>query len=309
MKKSYIAERSKFLKLASLTISEKIKTGIFRSVFRGNGIEFDSVREYGFCDDIRSIDWNVTARSGKVFVKTYREDKDLTVFLCADFSMSMNAGFGGITAKEKALETVSLLGFAALNISAAVGGVFFNGGKKRFFSPVYSGEAVLTMLKTGESFAFREKAYTGTPMKEALETCSKILRSRSLVFVISDFKVENFEKSLAILASEHDVVCVRIVNNLDRKLPSAGTVIFTDYETGFKTVMPTSSSFFKNEREKKYAEEITRWKNNCLYYNTYPVLLDLNDDSVKVLNNFFSVYKTNGNYYRVKKENILWKAF
>lgn len=294
MKKSFIAEKSKYLKLASLTISEKLKAGVFRSVFRGNGIEFDSVREYELGDDIRAIDWNVTARSGKPFVKMYREDRDLTFFVCADFSNSMAAGYNGISAAEKTLETVSLLSFAALNISASAGGVFFSGEKKSFFAPSSSEEGILTMLKVCEDFAFSEHVFNGTPINDSIEVCAKILHSRSLVFVISDFKVENYEKSLALLASKHDVVCIRITNNLDKTLPDCGTVVFTDYETDFRIPLPSSSANFKNEREKKHNEEITRWKNNCLYCNSYPIVLNIIDDSIKVLNAFFSVYKTSG---------------
>jgi len=109
MKTGFIAERAKQLKISSLSISEGLRSGGFSSAFRGQGIEFDSVREYETGDDVRSIDWNLTARSGKTYVKMYREERDLSIFICVDFSLSMEPGLDKISPKEKAIETAKIL--------------------------------------------------------------------------------------------------------------------------------------------------------------------------------------------------------
>ena len=316
MEIGFIAERAKQLKISSLLISEGLRTGCFSSAFRGQGIEFDSVREYEAGDDVRTIDWNLTARSGKTFVELYREDRDLTVFLCTDFSHSMSIGGGKFTPKEKAAEVSALLAFAAHNIFSPVGAVFFSGGKGPMFLPHSGEDHILSILKSMENFAFYKniKPYfqRGTNLASSLTAVSKILRSRSLVMIISDFKVEGFEKQLGLLASKHDTVCIRITSDTDFMLHKTGTIPAKDAESGFKTLIPTSNKNFQIEYKKNYYEELLRWENLCKRCLAYPVLLNINDNAAKVLSEFF-LSKKNNRY--VLKNNIdkigenVWKEF
>lgn len=314
MKTGFIAERAKQLKISSLSISEGLRSGGFNSSFRGQGIEFDSVREYETGDDIRSIDWNLTARSGKTFVKMYREERDLSIFICVDFSLSMVAGLDKISPKEKAVETAALLAFAGNHIFSPVGALFFDGEKGPLFFPHTGEEHILAILKSMEDFAFckKRKPIPGTRLAASMTAASKILRSRSMVIIISDFRAEDYEKELCLLAAKHDVVCIKIKGSIDSFLPSSGSIQFTDPETDFKMLLPTSSKTFQMEYKKNFTEDISRWENTCKHSLANPVLLDINDDAVKVLSSFFLSKQTNRWSPKNKLDRLgadIWKAF
>lgn len=314
MNVGFLAERAKQLKISSLSISEGLRSGSFGSVFRGQGIEFDSVREYEIGDDVRSIDWNLTARSGKTFIKMYREERDLTLFLCVDFSLSMDLDDGECAPKQKALETAALLAFAGSNISSQVGAVFFAGERGPLFMPHSNSGHILAVLKSMESFALEKKRELkkGTELASALTAISKILRQRSMAVIISDFRVEGFEKKLGILAARHDVICIRIINDLDLHLPPAGAVCFRDTESDVQMLLPTSSKDFQIEYKKTFYEELERWQDMCKRFHAYPVLLKVTDNPVEVLSDFFlshqrSQKKLKGNIDKIKAD--VWKVF
>lgn len=316
MKIGFIAERAKQLKISSLSVSEGLRTGSFGSAFRGHGIEFDSVREYETGDDVRSIDWNLTARSGKTFFKLYREERDLTVFLCVDFSCSMTINTGIVSPAEKAVETAALLTFAARAIFSPVGALFFSGEKGPFFPPRIGENYILTILKSMEKFAASEKNgpgnTNGTDLASSLTAVSKILRSRSLVIIISDFKVEGFEKQLGFLALKHDVVCIRLTSASDSYLPNVGTLPAKDVESGFKMLVPTGNNNFQNEYKKNYFEELIRWENLCKRCFAHPVLLNITDDSAAVLSDFFLSKQTDRHIFKNTTKKFgekKWKEF
>ena len=285
MKTSCIADRARYLKLAAITISEGMRSGGFRSSFRGQGIEFDGVREYARDDDIRSIDWNVTARCGKPFVKMYREERELTVFLVVDASFSMDTGPGLVSRREKALEAAALLAFAAEQNASPVGSVVFDGVSGKVFKPRIGKDQVLTILRSLEN---RENEISGSALGNALAGAGRVLRSRSLVIIISDFRLAGYEKALGILSRRHDVLAVRIVSPVDKELPSAGYLPFVDPETGVRASFPTGSVSFRDFWAKEYDESISRWEHICVRRGVFPLLLSTDDDSVRILSRFFS---------------------
>lgn len=285
MNASYIADRARYLKLAALSISEGMRTGGFRSCFRAQGIEFDGVREYESGDDIRSIDWNVSARSGKPFVKMYREERDLTVFLVVDTSFSMDSGPGTVSRREKALETAALLAFAAEQNASPVGSVVFDGVSGKVFKPRSGKDQILTILSSLDN---KGPSVAGSALGSALSGASRVLRSRSLVIIISDFRTTGYEKSLGILSRRHDVLAIRITTPIDTALPCAGYVPFVDTESGERASFPTNSAVFREQWEKENRESVSRWEHICLRRGVSPLLLSTEDDAVRVLSHFFS---------------------
>jgi len=285
MRTAYIAERSRYLKLAALTVSEGLVSGAFRSRFRGQGIEFDSVREYERGDDIRSIDWNVTARSGRAQVKLYREERDLTVFLVVDRSLSMDAGPGSLSRYEKALESAALIAFAAEHAACPVGAVSFAGAVGKVFKPRAAKDQVLMILS---SLDRPERTPPGSSLGSAIAGASRALRSRSLVVIISDFRAAGYEKTLGILARRHDVLAVRVVSPLDEAIPSCGFVPFVDPETGARAAFPTGLASFGEQWTREYRDSVRDWESTCLRRGVAPLLLSTDDDAVRVLSRFFS---------------------
>ncbi len=285
MNASFIADRARYLKLAAISISEGMRTGGFRSYFRGQGMEFDGVREYERGDDIRSIDWNVTARSGKPFVKMYHEERELTVFLVVDNSLSMDTGPGSVTRREKALETAALLAFAAEQNASPVGSVMYDGISGKVFKPRLGKDQVLTILS---SLEHGSDPVRGSVLGSALAGASRVLRSRSLVVIISDFRTSGYEKALGILSRRHDVLAVRITSPMDDELPKAGYIPFFDPETGVSASFPTGSAAFRESWARENRESVSRWEHICLRRGVSPLLLSTEDDAVRVLSRFFS---------------------
>ncbi len=291
MNSGYIAERAKQLQLSALSIARGMRLGMFRSSFSGNGIEFDSLRIYEPGDDIRHIDWKLMARSGKVFAKMYREERDISVFLIADISASMDTAYTEQSPKKTMLETAALLTFAAEQLHSAVGGLFFDGTIRQLIKPEQGQQASLRFLCTLERFAASPQSERGTALLPALTAAAKLLHRRTFIFILSDFKVDGYEKELALLAHSHDVAAVRIAAEYDETLPQAGVLRFKDPESGLERLLPTNSPAFQRKRTKEAAEERELWKTSCLRSNAFPVMLPCSADPVTVLNRFFSSAK------------------
>ncbi|HNY21129.1 MAG TPA: DUF58 domain-containing protein [Treponemataceae bacterium] len=288
MNAHYIADRARYLKLAALSVSEGMRSGGFRSCFRGQGMEFDGVREYEIGDDIRSIDRNVTARSGRPFVKMFREERELTVFLVVDQSLSMDAGPGAVTRREKALEAAALIAFAAELNESPVGAISFDGACGAAFKPRASRDQVLTILSSLDNHRKTRGAVPGSALSGALAGAARALRSRSLVVVVSDFRTTGYEKSLGILARRHDVLAIRITSPVDEALPRAGYVPFRDPETGRRDSFPTGSPAFVEQWARENRESTHRFEHVALRRGVYPLILSTEEDSVRVLSRFFS---------------------
>ena len=282
MKTGYLAERSKQLQLAALSIAQGMQAGSFRSHFRGRGIEFDSLREYEAGDDIRSIDWNLMARSGKTFVKLYREERDLRLFLIVDVSASMETG-----CTTQSPQAAALITFAAEHLHSYTGLLAFDGKVARVFQLQRGREANLHILSTLERIAISGSKNKGTALAPALEAAAKLLRQRALIIILSDFKVENFEKELGLLARRHDVAAIRITAPYDEALPAAGILRFTDPETGLERLLPTNSHQFRQDRIRRIAEDTQQWENTCIRCGAYPLVLPYDGNTVKLLNQFF----------------------
>lgn len=289
MDTSYFADRARYLKLAALSISEGMRTGGFRSCFRGQGMEFDGVREYERGDDIRSIDWNVTARIGKAFVKMYREERELTVFLVVDDSLSMDTAPGTVSKREKALEASALIAFAAEQNASPVGLVMFDGISGKLFKPRVGCDQVLSILT---SLDHRGRPVPGSALGQALAGAARVLRSRSLVIIVSDFRTTGYEKSLGILARRHDILAIRIVSPADGGLPNAGYIPFVDPETGIHVSFPTGQSSFREHWARENRESVSRWEHICLRRGVSSLVLSTEDDAVRELARFFSGRRT-----------------
>lgn len=278
--------RSAKLKLVARGIANTLKRGSFKSNTRGQGIEFNGVREYLIGDDVRSIDWNVTARMGKPFVKMFDEDKELVVFFVIDRSSSMETGSQKRTRLNVASEMAALLTLAAEHNNSPVGAVFFDGGIEYSFKPKSTHDNAMLIFTKLDSPP--ENKTNGTELSKALKTTLKVLKRRSLVFVISDFRTSGYESSLSRLANQHDVVAVCCTDRTDSELPKAGCLSFYDVETREKRLFPTTLSQFKRVWRKTNEERLEKWKNICVKRGVTPVTLSTSEDPALVLEKFFS---------------------
>lgn len=214
--------------------------GNYRSVFRGSGIEFAEAREYVPGDDVRRIDWNVTARMGTPWVKEYVEERDLTVVCAVDRSASMLAARPDGGRLRAAAELVALLGFAASYNNDRTGLLTFSDGVDAFVEPRRGARHVLRQVRDVLQADIAPRR--GTSMAPALEHLGRLLRKRSLVFVTSDFFTKGYEQALQTLARRHDVVALVLVDPLDLALPDVGLLDVADAETGRRLLLDTSDA-------------------------------------------------------------------
>jgi len=212
--------------------------GEYHSAFKGRGIEFSEVRPYQFGDDIRSIDWNVTARTGETFVKIFEEEREQTLVLVVDISGSEDFGSCNKFKREIAAEISAILGFSAIKNNDKVGLLLFSDQVELFVPPKKGRRHVLRLIR--DLFAHEPRSH-GTRLSVALNHVLHVLHRRSIVLVISDFFDADFEKPLRLVAQRHDTVAVHLQDRREQELPSLGLVDVTDPETGESLLLDTRS--------------------------------------------------------------------
>jgi uncharacterized protein (DUF58 family) len=216
--------------------------GQYESVFRGRGMQFDEIREYTPGDDIRSIDWNVTARTGKPFIKRFTEERELTVLFAVDLSASGEFGTVNKLKNELAAEFCAVLAFAAAKNNDKVGLLIFTDRIELFIPPKKGSRHVLRLIR--ELLAFKmPKRKTNIPL--ALDYIAKVARKRATVFLVSDFIETDFKKPLGLLNKRHDVVAVPVRDRVEVAMPALGLIEVQDAETGQIMLVDTSSRGFR----------------------------------------------------------------
>lgn len=281
-----LVKKASYLRIMAGKLAEGMKSGNFRSLYKGQGIELAGVRDYFRGDDIRSIDWNVTARMNRPFVKVFEEERELQIFLVVDTSLSMQLESQGKTKLDVVYESAALLTMASNLNNCSLGAVLFDGSIYFSCKPEFGREQMMLILSHLEEN--RENVETGSALGSALNGAGKLLKKRSLVFVLSDFRTADWEKPLINLAQKNDVVALYVKDSMDEVLPSLGTVPFVDVESGKKMVLPSSSPKLKKEWKTQCENNIKKWQSVCLKHGIYPVLMNTADDPLKVLNSVFS---------------------
>jgi uncharacterized protein (DUF58 family) len=212
--------------------------GEYHAVFRGRGIEFSEVREYQAGDDVRTIDWNVTARMGAPYVKIYVEERELTVMLVIDVSASDAFGSTGRTKREVAAEVGALIAFTAIRNNDKVGLIAFSDRIERYVPPKKGPRHALRVVR---ELLYMQPEGRRTSITAAVEFLRRVLRRRSVVFVMSDFQDSGYERGLRVLARRHDLTAVTLSDPRELQLPSVGLVEVEDAETGASILVDTSN--------------------------------------------------------------------
>jgi uncharacterized protein (DUF58 family) len=239
-----ISEKARRIEICSRRLASDAFQGGVQSRFRGRGMDFDELREYEPGDDVRAIDWNASARTGRTFVKKYREERQLTVVFVVDMSASGALGAGEATKREQAVEIAGVLALAALRSDHRVGLVLFTDTVERFVPPARGRSHTSRLVRDLVSF---EPKGRGTDLAAALRAVRERLRRRAVVVVLSDFLMNTngaaeARTELGVLARRHDVVCIRTGDKHDRELPSVGLLTLEDAETGEVVEIDTGSA-------------------------------------------------------------------
>lgn len=262
----------------------QVFSGEYHSVFKGRGMEFSEVREYNFGDDIRNIDWNVTARFGHPYIKIFEEERELTVILLVDLSGSLSFGSVDKTKQQIAAELSAILAFSALKNNDKVGLFLFSDKIEKFIPPRKGRKHVLRIIR--ELLSFKPEGKT-TNIKEALEHMNHAIKKKSIVFLISDFMDEGYEKVLRIVGKKHDLIGIVINDQREKSIPKMGLVKFTDAETGKERWIDTSSTKVQNWIKQYYERLISERKTLFIKSRLDSIEIKTGENYVTPLVNFF----------------------
>jgi uncharacterized protein (DUF58 family) len=246
-----VLKKIRRIEITTSKLATDFLSGQYESVFKGRGIEFDEVRDYQPGDEIRTIDWNVTARMGAPFVKKFIEERQLTVMLLLDASSSSSFGTTKRFKKELAAEVCAVLAFAAIQNNDRVGLIIFTDRIEKFVPPKKGRHHVLRVVR--EALYFHPKG-KGTDIAGALRYLDNVVTRRAVTFVISDFFAKDFRKPLSIANKKHDIVAVTITDPRETALPNAGIIELVDAETGAPYIIDTSSPKVRRRYADKSSE-------------------------------------------------------
>lgn len=231
--------RVRKLELKARRLVRESFSGEYLSSFRGQGLDFDDFREYQHGDEVRFIDWNVTARMGMPFIRKFREERELALVIAVDISGSADYGSVRLSKRELAAEATAILGFSALQNGDKVGLLVFANEPVLYVPPAKGTRHLLRLIR--EVLTARPTG-PGTSVAGACDFLVRTLRRRSLVFLVSDFQADPLDKPLGKLSRKHETVALRVSDPLESKLPKAGRVILRDPETGFETLVNTNNA-------------------------------------------------------------------
>ena len=258
--------------------------GQYESVFKGRGMQFEEVREYMPGDDVRSIDWNVTARAGKPYIKRFTEERELTVIFLVDLSASGDFGTRGKLKNELAAEFCAVLAFAAIRNNDKVGLIVFTDQVELFIPPKKGTRHVLRLIR--ELLAFRVPGKkTDIPM--ALDYLGRVIRKKATVFLVSDFLADGFARPLALLNKRHDIVAVPVRDRAEMEMPPAGLIEFADAETGRLRMIDASSKAIRTHFRMQHAKRTAELQGLFRYANVDSISIQTDKPYINELISFF----------------------
>jgi len=284
MDTSELLKKVRKIEIKTKGLSKHIFSGEYHSAFKGRGMSFSEVRSYQYGDDVRNIDWNVTARTGEPHVKIFEEERELTVMLLIDVSQS--AYFGTVNQFKQGIitEICAVLSFSAIQNNDKVGVIFFTSKIEKFIPPKKGRQHILRIIR--ELIGFRPED-RGTGPGEALSYFTNVVKKRSICFILSDFMTRGYETPLRIAARRHDIVGVHLYDPKEQALPDMGLVHARDAETGELTWLDTSSAFLRKRYTFCFDENLRYFKTTFAKSGLDTVSICTDENYVTSLLTFF----------------------
>ena len=284
MNASSLLKKVRKIEIKSKGLSNHIFAGEYHTAFKGTGMAFSEVREYQSGDDIRSIDWNVTARYNTPFVKIFEEEREMTVMLLIDVSASGDFGTNKQYKKDLATEIAAVLAFSAIKNNDKVGVIFFSDRIEKFIIPKKGKSHILRIIREIVSL---EPDSKGTDIAMALEYFNSVIKKRSICFLLSDFTSTPFSKPLKIASKKHDIVGVRVHDKRESEMPNIGLVPMQDMETDKLVYVDTSNKEIRLNYSKTRSQKIKELNKIFETNGVDLVQISTGEDYVKPLVNFF----------------------
>lgn len=288
MSASDLLKKVRKIELKTKGISNHIFAGEYHTAFKGRGMVFSEVREYQPGDDIRAIDWNVTARFNNPYVKIFEEEREMTVVLMIDVSGSEDFGTQEKLKKELIIELSAVIAFSAIQNNDKIGVLFFSDKIEKFIPPKKGKPHILRIIRELISFQPQNK---GTNISEALKYFSNVIKKRSICFLISDFQDQGFEKSLRIANKKHDMISVKINDLREKELPNIGLIQMKDAETEELKWVDTDNESVRYDYAKYFRDSDNKINEIFKSCGMDSVELNTGEDYIKPLINFFKKRK------------------
>jgi uncharacterized protein (DUF58 family) len=288
-----LESKIRHIQVYSNKIVDELLAGEYHSVFKGHGMEFNEVREYEHGDEIRTINWQITARVGKPFVKRYVEERELTLFFLVDLSGSGSFGSGKKSKNEVAAELCALLAFSAIKNSDKVGLIIFTDRIEHIVPPGRGKQHVLRIIRELLSF---QSPGAGTDIRQALDYFGHLHAKKSVAFIVSDFQDEGFEDAMSLISKRHDLIAVSISDPAERSLPAAGLLTLRDPETDEMVVIDTSSARVRRRFEEAAAVRRARLSDILVRRNVDEIAISVEKDLVSELIRFFKTRERRGQH-------------
>lgn len=279
-----ILKKIRKLEIHTKGLVNNIFSGEYQSAFKGRGMEFSEVREYTFGDDVRQIDWNVTARSSEPYIKVFEEEREQTLMLCVDISPSGFFGSHSQTKMELAIEICAVLAFSAIKNGDKVGLVLFSDRIEKVVPPKKGRTHVLRLIR---ELYTTEPQGESTNIADALSYVNRLLTRRAILVLASDFQDQDFEKQHRITTRKHDLVNLVINDKLEEDLPDIGIVPFRDAETGKESLVDTSSKKVREAYRKRVQEKKKSLQEYFLKNKMDSIDVYTNESYIRPLVNFF----------------------
>jgi len=284
MEVSELLKKVRALEIRSKRLTNHLFTGEYHTAFRGQGMVFKEVREYQQGDDVRFIDWNVSARMGHVYSKVFEEERELSVYLLIDVSASSLFGTFRQTKKDLITEMGAVIAFSAITNNDKVGLIFFSDKVEKYIPAKKGKDHVLYLMR--EMLTYQPHS-ASTDVSKAIGYLNKVTRHKSIVFILSDFADAGYEQTLKIASRRHDIIGIQVYDRRDKELPKIGLVQVQDAETGETMLMNTRSSVTQYHYNRQYKKIQEDAKQNFRMAGADLVQLATGDDYVKALQEFF----------------------
>ncbi len=272
------------IEIKTRRLSDHIFGGEYHSTFKGRGMTFSEVRQYQFGDDVRNIDWNVTARYNEPYIKVFEEERELTMMLMADVSGSEFFGTSNQFKKDIITEISATLAFSALQNNDKVGLILFSDEIELFIPPKKGKSHVLRIIR--ELLEFKPKS-NKTNIAEALKYLTNVMKKKAIVFMLSDFIADDYETTLKITGNKHDVTGIRVYDQREETIPNIGMVQMEDTETGERKIINTQSKKVRTAYEEYHSKHVEYYKNTFAKSGCGVISCRVDESYVKKLLGYF----------------------
>ena len=284
MDTSELLRKVRKLEIKTKGLTKHIFSGEYHSAFKGRGMSFSEVRDYQYGDDVRNIDWNVTARTGGPHVKIFEEERELTVMLMIDVSASSFFGTVSRFKNDIATEMAAVLAFSAITNNDKVGAILFSDRIEKYLPPKKGKQNILRIIRELINLTMGQR---NTNLSEALIYLNNIQKKRSITFILSDFMTEDYDQALTIASKKHDIIGVHIHDERETALPDVGLIKVIDAEKGNQRIIDTSDANIRQKYAKHYQDSLEQFKNTFAFAKSDSICISTEDDYIKALQVFF----------------------